>query len=199
MMFKGHAGLVTGARGFLGGVLVGYLRSLGARVVATDRPSFSEDTQDTMAVDLEESATLKALDKAGPYDFLIHCAAVLPGKRSDSDVLIANQRMTANLLDWAIGARVPHFLFASSCNIYGYSSQPCTELALPAPPNWYAVSKLACEYLVNLAATAGGMRVCTLRISAPYGPHLRVETVVKRFIQQAALERTNHSDGKRQS
>ena len=178
--------LVTGARGFLGSVVMAYLKQHGARVTGTGRLPLNQSTQDLIAVDLEESAALKALDTAGSYDVVIHCAAVLPGKRSDLEVLIANQRMTNNLLQWVVSAGVSHFLFASGCNIYGYSNQPCTELTMPAPPNHYAVSKLACEYLVSLAAKSAGMRVCTLRISAPYGPHLRVETVVKRFIQQAA-------------
>ena len=59
----------------------------------------------------------------------------------------------------------------------------------PTLPNQYTVSKLACEYLVSLAAKSVGMRFSTLRISAPYGPHLQIETVVKRFIQQAARKK----------
>lgn len=178
--------LVTGARGFLGSVVMAYLKQHGARVIGIGRPPLSQDTQGLIAVDLEELGALKALDLTGPYDVVIHCAALLPGKRSDLEVLIANQRMTHNLLQWAVNAGVSHLLFASGCNIYGYSNRPCAESTLPDPPNYYAVSKLACEYLVSLAAKSAGMRVCTLRISAPYGPHLRAETVVKRFILQAA-------------
>lgn len=183
---KDRSILVTGAGGFLGGVILTYLRRHGVRVVGTARAQVTQADEQFIYLDIEDSTALKSLDTMGPYDTVIHCAAVLPGKRSDLDLLIANQRMTYNLVEWATSRNVSDFFFASSCSIYGYSDQPCTELSLPAPANIYAASKLACEQIIQIVAGDTGMRVCILRISAPYGPSLRTKTVIKRFLKQGA-------------
>ncbi len=185
---QGRSILITGAGGFLGNVVMEHSKQMGARVVGTVRSPKGEGNQDLVTLDLEKAETLKILDETGPFEAVVHCAAELPGKRPDMDLLIANQRMTDNILQWALKAQLQHFVFASSCNIYGYSTMPCTEVTLPNPPMCYSISKLASEHLANMAGAAGSMPVCVLRISAPYGPHLRNETVIKRFIYQAAQQ-----------
>jgi nucleoside-diphosphate-sugar epimerase len=178
--------LVTGAGGFLGSVITEHLRKQGTRVVGTARGQEYHNKHKLLCLDLENTADLKFLDTDGPYGAVIHCAAALPGKIADSELVSVNQRMTYNLLKWAIDSNVRNFLFASSCNIYGYLGKPCTELAVPQPPNIYAVSKIACEYMINAMSAGTDMKVCILRISAPYGPSSSAETVIKIFLKQAS-------------
>lgn len=180
--------LVTGAGGFLGSVIAEHLKRQGARVVGTARSHHYHNNQGLLYLDLENPADLEVLDNRGPYEVVIHCAAALPGKMSDSELLSANQQMTYNLVKWTIDNDVRNFLFASGCNIYGYLNKPCTELTVPQPPNIYAVSKVACEYMINAMSAGTNMKVCLLRISAPYGPSLGAETVIKRFLQQVAQD-----------
>lgn len=178
--------LVTGAGGFLGSVIVEHLKRQGARVVGTARSHHYHNNQGLLYLDLENPADLEVLDNREPYEVVIHCAAALPGKMSDSELLSANQRMTYNLVKWTIDNDVRNFLFASSCNIYGYLDKPCPEQTIPQPPNIYAVSKVACEYMINAMFAGTNMKVCVLRISAPYGPSLRADTVIKHFLKQVA-------------
>lgn len=178
--------LVTGASGFLGSVTAEHFRKRGARVVGTARSHQCQSDQVVLYLDLENPADLKVLDTKRPYDAVIHCAAVLPGKMSDLALLSANHKMTYNLVEWALNNNVRNFLFASGCNIYGYSDRPCTELTVPQPPNIYAVSKVACEYMMNAMSAGTDMKVCILRISAPYGPSSSAETVIKIFLKQVA-------------
>lgn len=178
--------LVTGASGFLGSVIAAYFRSRGARVVGTSRSQQCQSDQEVLCLDLENSSDVQLLGTKGPYDAVIHCAACLPGYMSDLRLLSANQKITYNLVEWVLNNKVANFLFASSCSIYGYLAKPCKELSIPQPPNMYAVSKIACEYMINAMATNTNTKVCILRISAPYGPRLVAETVITRFLRQVA-------------
>lgn len=186
---EGSSVLVTGAQGFLGSVIMNYLKQNGMRVKGTARKSSKNTFQDMIMVDLEEPKSQKLLEDAGPFDAVVHCAAVLPGNRHDQELLIANIKITENLLNWSNCTDVPYFVFASSCNIYGYQKKSCIETAMPDPPNRYAISKLACEHLLSITAKNHKMRICVLRISAPYGPDMKAETVIKRFIHQAAQKK----------
>lgn len=178
--------LVTGASGFLGSVIAAYFRRGGARVVGTARSQQCQSDQEVLYLDLENSSDLQLLETKGPYDAVIHCAAVLPGKISDQELISVNQKMTFNVAAWALNNKVANFLFASSCSVYGYLNKPCDELSIPQPSNMYAVSKIACEYMINAMATNTNTKICILRISAPYGPSLRAETVIKCFLNQVA-------------
>lgn len=176
--------IVTGAGGFLGSVVAGYFAGLGVRVVRTGHRRASDSR--LVQVDLEDDGSVATLARHGPFDAVIHCAAVLPGQRSDLDLLIANQRMTYHLATWTVRNGIGCFLYASTCSIYGYSGHACTEATLPQSPNLYAVSKLACEHILSLVTRQSKTRVCSLRISAPYGPNQQNETVVTRFLKQAS-------------
>ena len=172
---KDRSILVTGASGFLGSVILSHLRSLGARVTGASRSG-------EVSADLEDPRSIESLKSSGPFDSIVHCAAVLPGKRADSDVLNANLMMTNHVLEWATTENVRQFCFLSSCSIYGNATESCSEDTPPAPASVYGVSKLACEQMIRIAFPNASL----LRVSAPYGPHLRLETVVKRFVSAAS-------------
>lgn len=182
-MLESRSVLVTGAGGFLGQVVAAHLEDRGARVVGADR---SGEIAGLLPVNLEEPAALARLDDRGPFDAVVHCAALLPGDRTGRDVLMANLQMTHDLAAWAGGRGVKRFVLASTCNVYGYQSLPCTEDAVPHPPSLYATSKLACEHILTALSAQVALQPCCLRIAAPYGPHQRRDTVVSRFLRQAA-------------
>lgn len=183
---EGRSFLVTGASGFLGSVIREYLINLGASVVGTVNSQLSVPTRNIVKLDLEDEISIAVIEELGPFDAVIHCAAILPGKRKKTGLLVANQVMTCNMINLTARMEIPHFLNISSCSVYGLQSQPCTERDLPHPADLYALSKISCEYLVNLGAEQFGFIGCNLRISAPYGPKMRASTVVKKFLLQAA-------------
>ena len=174
--------IVTGASGYLGGVIHRDLLRHGAKAIGTTRCGDGREDTPKVEVDLAHGGRLDALSDCLPVDAVVHAAATLPGGIRDEDMLIDNQRMTLNLARWAIEAGVRYFLQLSSCAVYGQRPDPCDELAVPRPVTLYAASKLACEHLADSLLPVAGIRTCHLRVSAPYGPHQRLETVVKRFL-----------------
>lgn len=187
-MLTGHSILITGASGFLGRAIMKYLTRSGARVIGTihSQNAKPQEPEHVVRIDLESSSKFNLLTERGPYDAVIHCAAVLPGKKPDLELLIANQRMTLNLIEWTVHNNIPSFFFTSSCSVYGYSDKPFTESTLLAPPNLYAVSKLTCENIIQTVAKGTNTKVCVFRISAPYGPGLLEKTVIKHFLEQGS-------------
>ena len=71
---------------------------------------------------------------------------------------------TANVLDAMERAGVPALVFSSSAAVYGSPSDGVVSESLtPAPVNPYGETKLACEWLVQDAARAWGLRAVSLR------------------------------------
>ncbi len=178
--------LITGANGFLGQVIADLFKRKNISTIKIVEPGTPSPQGEVFVVNLEDPTAYHQLTNIGRVGAVIHLAAVLPGQRNAVDILHANEKMTAYLLDWSLQHHVPHFIFASTCNIYGYQSEPCSENTPPAPPNPYAVSKIACEYLIRAMTKDSETNPAILRIAAPYGPSQHAETVIRRFVMLAA-------------
>lgn len=177
--------LVTGASGFIGCVVAAHFEAAGVTVTRQVSPRHG-NLPNGVCINLLDSTEVRGLDSLGRFDALVHCAAVLPGDSSDIDLLLQNQRMTYNLIDWAIRQRVGHVIFASTCRVYGAQAAACHEDAVLMPPDLYAVGKVACEHLSIAMLRPHKIPFCSLRISAPYGPHANAVTVVRRFLEDSA-------------
>ena len=198
---EGMSVLVTGANGFLGSAIKEELQRLKARIVSVVWP-LSEGYQrqtDTVALDLTKSTGWERLDDVDSVHAIIHCAAILPGLLPDGDLLNKNQLMTYNLLGWGEKRKISYFVFASTCRVYGLQSHPCVETTPLSPPDLYTVSKISCEYMVKTMLDGKNIPSCNLRISAPYGPGSKTETVIRRFLMNSAqgLPITLHGSGSR--
>jgi UDP-glucose 4-epimerase len=176
--------LVTGAAGFLGSVIVRELRQYDHEVIAASRQPERTDSGN-QRLDLL-GAIGPQFESDRPFDAIVHAAALLPGATEENRVFLENQQMTLQLAQWAIAQNVKHFVFLSSCSVYGYADHSCDENQQTAPKNLYALSKLQCEGIVEMIAADSGIKTTSLRISAPYGPGYRSETVVSRFLRQAS-------------
>lgn len=177
--------LITGACGFIGGVVAADFEACGITVMRLGSPR-SSDMPSGICVNLLDSSEVRELDSLGHFDALVHCAAVLPGNVSDIDLLLQNQRMTYNLIDWAIRQRVGHVIFASTCRVYGTQAVACREDAPLKPPDMYTAGKVACEHIAFAMLQPHKIPCSSLRISAPYGPHAGAATVVRRFLEDSA-------------
>lgn len=177
--------LVTGAAGFIGSNLCERLLDAGHTVVGFDdfhsgkRAHIARLT--ALAPDrfrLIEASVTDAAALAAACDgvaVVAHLAAQVSVQRSLDDPLTTNTiNVTGflNALQAAGAAGCRHFLYASSCSVYGDQERlPITEDHCPRPLSPYAASKLVNEfYAASLAPHWPGMAVTGFRFFNAYGP-----------------------------
>ncbi len=133
--------LVTGLGGFTGRYLLAEMAASGHEVVGL--------RADLMDID----ALNEELRRVRP-EWIVHLAGIaFVGHGAPNDFYRVNLMGTRNLLEAAAasGSRPRAVLLASSANVYGNRSEGAlSEVARPDPPNDYAVSKLAMEYMAGL-------------------------------------------------
>ncbi len=153
--------LVSGATGFVGRRLAGWLAARGHRVgaVAIDQQELPF-AADRFAVDVRDAAALlAAVDRFAP-DRIVHLAAlshVGESWRRIPEYFAINVLGVEHILAAARGCPV---LFMSSAEVYGLvpdEAQPISELRPLSPRNPYALTKASAERLA-LAAGATVVR-----------------------------------------
>ena len=128
--------LLTGGGGFIGSHTHNRLVELGYSVVAVSRSSSSDDSR--ISLDLSEKDDVaNFIERTGPFDVIIHCAAIAHGERPPGGKTISefNSIMVANLV-YAFGDSQPHWIFMSSVSVYG---QTRDEASIPIMLNPIAV------------------------------------------------------------
>lgn len=200
-MSRGDTVLVTGGLGYVGSALLPLLQS-DDRVdeirvldsMATGSPQHLSETRldDAFAFrqgDVRDTDDVTAV--VDGVDAVIHLAAITGtesthGRRDET--LAVNRDGTETVLDAAVDAGVDSFAFASSCNVYGRTSQgKSVDESDPVDPrNPYAESKLDAEGLLE-GARDRGMETTALRMSTNYGyaPGVRFNLVVNYFVFRA--------------
>jgi len=203
--------LITGNMGYVGPVLTAHLHAAfpGATIVGFDSGYFAHCL--TGAATLPEVATTSqqfgdirdfppALLEG--VDAVVHLAAISNdpmGKSFETVTERVNYEAGLRLAELARDRGVKHFVFASSCSIYGEASGgPRKETDPVNPLTAYARSKVALEQgLARLEA--GGMVVTCLRFATACGmsARLRLDLVLNDFVACAltAGEITVLSDG----
>jgi GDP-4-dehydro-6-deoxy-D-mannose reductase len=154
--------LITGTQGFIGSRLLMLLRQLGHTCVATE-------------FDLLDFASTDAALAAGPWDAVLHLAAIshVPTcERDPAEAFRVNLAGTAVLLE-AIRRRAPQawVIFASTAQVYAAPSGSeihqrvvMDEDRRIAPQNVYARTKWEAELLIAEAARREGLAATVLRL-----------------------------------
>lgn len=193
--------LVTGAAGYVGAPTVSRLLSAGHTVRALDSLAFGGasllsaypsgrfalvrgDIRDPLAV---ERAVVGA-------DVVVHLAGIVgdPACAAEPDLAReVNVGATAMLHRAARRAGVAHFIFASSCSVYGHSDQVCDEQAPLRPLSLYAETKAEAEGDLLGAHGTGPMACTVLRFATLYGlaPRMRFDLVANIFARDAQFRR----------
>ena len=151
--------LVTGAAGFVGGVLVARLRASGAEVVALDRAQ----------LDVSDAERVRSAVASAQPDALVHLAALSFVPAAEADGMRAfrvNYLGTRHVLA-AVAALAPHarVLLVSSSTVYGSAARgaaPFDEGSPLRPGNVYARTKAASD-LLGAAYAADGLAVWRAR------------------------------------
>ncbi|MBV9525169.1 MAG: NAD-dependent epimerase/dehydratase family protein, partial [Candidatus Dormibacteraeota bacterium] len=195
--------VVTGAAGFIGSWLSEALLAAGWHVRGVDSltraydPAMKRANVAALAAHpafsfVQADLACTASDELlGGADAVIHLAAE-PRSSSSwgasfSRYIERNVLVTEQLLDSAAAMHVWRFIYASSASVYGSSSVPLSESAVPHPVNPYAASKLAGEHVAGVHASQG-LPVVILRYFSVYGPRQRPDMAVHQFVA-AALDR----------
>lgn len=182
--------LVTGAEGFVGGLLLPYLRAAfpEREILGTSRVPAGA----LLALDVTDRAAMRACIARVRPSICIHLAGIsaIAAARADPDLAWAvNLHGTLGLAD-AILAEAPacRLVFASTAEVYGASfasGRPLDEQAPLAPQNLYAAAKAAAD--LALGALAGeGLRAIRLRLFNHTGPGQAETFVVPAFAGQIA-------------
>ncbi|MGA2681823.1 MAG: GDP-mannose 4,6-dehydratase [Candidatus Bathyarchaeia archaeon] len=121
-------------------------------------------------------------------ELIFHFAAE-PGVRKSwgqtFDIYLRNNILaTQSLLEKCIKNTPKKFVFASSSSVYGQiNSRAITEKKLPRPISPYGVTKLAAENLCMAYNKSFGIPMTCLRFFTVYGPKLRPDLAIHRFLK----------------
>lgn len=173
--------LVTGASGFIGSHLLGALRARQPDAVGIDvqsKPGILHlDVRDRDAVD-------RVMSRWRPRA-VVHLAARVgarPSVRDPDGYRQTNVHGTNNLLQSAARHGVGHFVFVSSCAVYGRSPELRSRETDPLrPQSPYADTKVQAEALVR-SYTKPGMTTTVVRPFSVYGPRMRPDLVLHGFV-----------------
>jgi nucleoside-diphosphate-sugar epimerase len=192
--------LVTGNMGYVGPLATAHLRATNpdAEIIGYDCGLFAANltTREPLpetAVSSQHFGDVRDLPMSllKEVDAVVHLAAVSNdpiGSKFEAVTEAINHRASLRLAQLAHAAGVRHFVFASSCSVYGVSDldRAQSETDVVNPQSAYARSKIATEEGLRQAGL-GGMIVSCLRFATACGlsPRLRLDLVLNDFVASA--------------
>ena len=184
-MSKASATLVTGSSGFVGRVIMSRLAAAGKTAIGLDpRPSPTTRVID----DLSDRARLRDLIARETITHIIHAGGVSgPMVMADdpAGVIAINVTGSMNLLNEAVAGGVTTFVYCSSLAAVGnfYELQPIGEDYPMRPTSIYGHSKAAMDHVLRGLWKKASLDICSLRLTAVYGPgretEFNVDTIVR--------------------
>jgi nucleoside-diphosphate-sugar epimerase len=187
---------VVGGAGFLGSILAELLLDEGHQVTILDALLYGDEgirhllgrpRLSLVPGDLRDiAATVQAFRNT---DAVVHLGALVGDPACDIDerlTLEINRDATAKAAAVARGLGISRFVFASTCSVYGASSDLLDERSAVDPISVYARSKMESEQLL-LAQSGNGFWPTVLRFGTLYGrsQRERFDLVVNLLTAQA--------------
>jgi UDP-glucose 4-epimerase len=181
--------LVTGATGFIGSALFKRLRVDGYRVDGLSLHGGAVDGEGIAPVDTASEKALNDYAQGRTYKAIFHIAACIPAtytSQESESCFYPNVQSVRNVLNLASKMQGCQVIYASGTAVYGKNRAfPLDESSSCFPDNYYTLSKYVGELLCHLYEDR--FPVSILRISSPYGPGYKRQTVVNIFCRQAVV------------
>jgi UDP-glucose 4-epimerase len=164
--------LVTGGAGYIGSHMVFELLDAGEQVVVLDNLATGFQWAVPAGVplivgDTGDQGLLSRLIREKDIQAIIHFAASLIVPESVRDPLAYYRNNTVNtraLIETAVTCGVKHFIFSSTCAVYGNPAKvPVSEDTPTLPISPYGSSKLMSEIILRDAGQAYGLDYVSLR------------------------------------
>jgi len=177
--------LVTGGAGYIGSHMVWKLLDEGEEVVVIDRLSTGFEWAvprevELVVADIADQAAVEAVIRRREVDAIIHFAGSIIVPESVIDPLgyyLNNTVASRALIESAVRAGVPHFIFSSTAAVYGTPELvPVPEDAPTRPESPYGTSKLMTEWMLRDTALAHDFRYAALRYFNVSGADPRMRT-----------------------
>jgi nucleoside-diphosphate-sugar epimerase len=188
--------LVTGATGYVGGLLCAALKRAGARVAATSRTATS-GTQDGVRWipgDLTEADFVERLVRESDPEYVFHLAAFKKRASGLDDFRAAIDTNFQGVVHLASACQSRdgflRFVAMGTCEEYGPSATPFREALREAPANAYALSKLAATHFLQASYSANAFPAVILRPSLAYGPGQADDMMLPALIRSLIAGRT---------
>jgi len=179
--------LVTGATGFIGSAIFRRLKADGYVVDGLSLHGGEIDGETIGNVDLTSEESLVSYTEGKSYKAIFHIAASIPKSFNLSvseDCFYPNILSVKNILKLAMRQKNCHLLYASSTSVYKKNQElPLNESSACTPDNYYALSKYIGELMCQLYT--GNFPITIFRISSPYGPGYKRQTVINIFCRNA--------------
>lgn len=191
---SGKVVLITGATGFIGSSIINALMSrnmifnTSVKIIAlvrsvTKANKIFEEYIESPLFEFLESDVCNPLFYEGDIDFIIHCASNAAPSEYDTDpvgTMLTNFLGTTNLLQLAKEKKVENFLYTSTIEVYGTTSNidkikedDFGYIDSTNPRSCYPISKKACETLCISYAKQFGVPVSIGRLSYIFGPGMK--------------------------
>jgi nucleoside-diphosphate-sugar epimerase len=179
--------LVTGSSGFVGRVVMARLAAAGHRAIGLD-PVPAATTQ--VIDDLSDRGRLRSLLERERVTHIIHAGGVSgPMVLADdpASVIIINVTGSMNLLYAAMDCGVRTFVYCSSVAAIGdfYEPTPIGEDYPMRPASTYGCSKAAMDYVLRGLWRKVPLDICSLRLTAVYGPGRKTEFNIDTIVRAA--------------
>jgi UDP-glucose 4-epimerase len=164
--------LVTGGAGYIGSHAVLALADAGWPVAVVDdlTTGFRWAVPENVSFyegDIADTALLARIFAEQGIGAVMHFAGSIVVPESVTDPLKYYRNNTANsrgLIEAAVTAGVPHFIFSSTAATYGTPEiSPVTEDCPQVPINPYGMSKLMTEHMLRDVSCAHALNYCALR------------------------------------
>jgi nucleoside-diphosphate-sugar epimerase len=186
--------LVTGSSGFVGQAIITRLAADGKTAIGLDpMPSTATHVVD----DLSDRLRLRDLIARERVTHIIHAGGVSGPMVMPDDpvgIIAINVTGSMNLLNEALAGGVKTFIYCSSVAAFGnfQEIEPIGEDYPMRPTSTYGCSKAAMDYVLRGLWKKVPLDICSLRLTAVYGPgrktEFNVDTIVRAAIAGKAAQ-----------